>query len=113
MNQRFMGSDEEEQPPERQEMDQGSHNVLGCSRGVETVGTQVWLTWAISASLWDGNTQHLRNRACLSASPNTCCWGAQSWGPRVSEQGTAHPPHGGGQSALARCCQPKVVPSLP
>ena len=38
MNQLFMGSDEEEQPPERQEMDQGSHNILGCSRGAEMWG---------------------------------------------------------------------------
>lgn len=29
MNQLFMGSDEEEQPPERQEMDQGSWAAVG------------------------------------------------------------------------------------
>lgn len=34
MKQQFMGSDKEEPPPERQEMDQGFHDVLGCSRGV-------------------------------------------------------------------------------
>lgn len=36
MKQWVMGSDKEEQPPERQEMDQESHDVLGCSRGAET-----------------------------------------------------------------------------
>lgn len=44
MKQQFMGSDKEEQLPERQEMDQGFHHVLGCNRGAETVGTRGWLT---------------------------------------------------------------------